>query len=638
MNNVHHFQWPEDEPALARSARESAAASPTESSRAGPCGGPARPYRPVSNRHRAGLSAYLNASIRPAIGTEWVIVPAGAQQHADFLSVLVPPRGNGVDEVPTAAQQAASGSRVPSGTSARYVRGAAPAAALCHTAAVKNGTPSGGLRLLLELIPPQGAEACRACPPGTCGAGVDDQRVLYRAIAALVAANTRSPCSKPVMVLTNLQNVWKLIWLGRAGGASGGSGDVSSPRHGMRNASSTGLSHGGAGSAAGGSNNPNTDVFVWRLDAPDAVSVLRSMLAEESMTWDGEVSSEAHGVGGGLRSIWANFRSGGGPMTSFRNRCSPQNHAMTGAGSGADGTETRTPSPPPVSYVEQLRPGTSYSTQSTNGRCQQIGGEMARERHPSTASAPGRAMVGFSGAGSGAGTESPFSEAFHTGPVIGYMSHNTSNGGSGGEHREHRYHQYVSNGYGSASSHDDSGYPPNGYSAHLVGSRIIGLPGFPSVVNPLVAEPQVLDRLIPFLAGDGYLFVAGVCKGWRKAWGVARPQETYVDAAVQSPSRLGWARASGCAWSGNVCARAAGGGYLATLRYARAIRCPWDWRTCATAAAEVRVRVCVYACACCDVVGCSCIFPTVAETIFCGHWILLVCFDFASLGYLTVFR
>ncbi|CAN0536503.1 unnamed protein product, partial [Scytosiphon promiscuus] len=39
-------------------------------------------------------------------------------------------------------------------------------------------------------------------------------------------------------------------------------------------------------------------------------------------------------------------------------------------------------------------------------------------------------------------------------------------------------------------------------------------------------------------------------------------------------SRLGWARSSGCSWGPMVCARAAAGGYLATLRYARAIGCP----------------------------------------------------------------
>lgn len=100
-------------------------------------------------------------------------------------------------------------------------------------------------------------------------------------------------------------------------------------------------------------------------------------------------------------------------------------------------------------------------------------------------------------------------------------------------------------------------------------------------------DPTVLRHLLPFVAGDGFLFVAGVSRGWRDAWGVERPPETTIDAAVESPSRLGWARASGLEWGAIVCARAAAGGHLATLRYARALKCPWDWRTCAHSATKV---------------------------------------------------
>ena len=100
-------------------------------------------------------------------------------------------------------------------------------------------------------------------------------------------------------------------------------------------------------------------------------------------------------------------------------------------------------------------------------------------------------------------------------------------------------------------------------------------------------EPSVLRRVMEFAYDDGFLFVAGVSRSWRGAWCVERPPETSIDAAVQSPSRLGWARASGCSWGPMICARAAAGGHLATLRYARAIGCPWDWRTCAHAASKV---------------------------------------------------
>lgn len=582
VNDSHRFQWRDDQPVVSE-ASETKSIAPEIPTKEGPHRRSTSPYRPTCSRVRAGLAAYLNASIRPVAGSEWVIPGRNANEHADFLSVLVL-RGN---RLPGAAPQAPSESRAGAGTNARYFQGEAPTAALCLSAAVANGTPSGGLRVVLELVPPIPLGASRPTVRAIRGGGapgVDDQSVLYRAIASLVAANARSPCSKPVVVLTDLQGVWKLMWLGRGGGGSGS--EASSSGHPMRDASPTspnmrGGSGGGGGVAIGGTNSPNVDVFVWRLGAADAVSVLRSILAEESTTWDGEVSAVARGDGVGLGSIWANFRSGGGPMASLRNRYNLHDHHSTaGVDSGGGDTGVRTVSPSPISYMEHLRSGTCFSAQILHGRGQQSGGEMVRERQTSFASAPGRAAAAE---GFGGGTSSSFLELLHSGQAVSSIA---------GEHREHRY---SSNGHSSSNDHYEHPYLANGHAANSYAagpSGMVNRNGFlvpPPVTNPLVYEPTVLQHLIPFVAGDGFLFVAGVCKGWREAWGMSRPQETSLDAAVQSPSRLGWARASGCTWSATVCARAAGGGYFATLRYARAVRCPWDWRTCAQAAAEVRV-------------------------------------------------
>jgi len=47
---------------------------------------------------------------------------------------------------------------------------------------------------------------------------------------------------------------------------------------------------------------------------------------------------------------------------------------------------------------------------------------------------------------------------------------------------------------------------------------------------------------------------------------------------------LQWARAQGCGWNEETCARAAEGGHLAVLQWARAQGCPWNEWTCTCAA------------------------------------------------------
>lgn len=523
INNVHHFRWPED---AVRDAIQSSPAAP--------------PYRPTTDVQRAVLAAYLNDSLRPATGSEWVI-PRANDQSADFLSVPVPHFGF-----------------APARSGSRRVRGAAPAAAVCLSTAVTNGTPSSGLRVVLELAPPcevssntgpgvsAGEESAVPVTGTGTGTGVDREEMLHRAIASLVAANARSPLSKPVVVLTDLQDVWKLIWLGGTARSLGG-----------RDSDDARLGSSSRGSCYHGL----TDVFVWRLGAADAASVIRSMLLEETASWDGEVSwvARSGGGGGGSNSssnAWpyaggrgSNGSFGGGrdgrsPMASLRNR-----HHRSGGGS--DSRDGRT-LPPDVFMELPLRQGGSLSGPSV-AQGQQHSGDGERDRR--MVSAPGAVDIGGSG---------------HCGSGSSYHG----NGGTNGYPIGHFNTESHSNGHSNN---------------HVLSDAVGGGTGGPiaAPVNPLVSEPDVLNHLIPFVADDGFLFVAGVSRSWRRAWGVERQPETRIDAAVQSPSRLGWARSSGCAWSSNICARAASGGYLATLRYARAIRCPWDWRTCAHAATKV---------------------------------------------------
>lgn len=112
--------------------------------------------------------------------------------------------------------------------------------------------------------------------------------------------------------------------------------------------------------------------------------------------------------------------------------------------------------------------------------------------------------------------------------------------------------------------------------------------------NPLVDDEDVLLHLMPFAEAEGYQFVGGVSKCWRDAWdggGDGRPHETKLNSAVESASRLAWARSGGCRLDATTCERAAAGGHLDALRYARGQRCPWDAGTCTQAAASGKLSI-----------------------------------------------
>lgn len=115
--------------------------------------------------------------------------------------------------------------------------------------------------------------------------------------------------------------------------------------------------------------------------------------------------------------------------------------------------------------------------------------------------------------------------------------------------------------------------------------------------NPLVNDEDVLLHLMPFAEAEGYQFVGGVSKCWRDAWdgghggnsGLKR--ESTLASAVESASRLAWAKAGGCRWDATICQRAAAGGHLDTLRFARSRGCLWDERTCTQAAASGQLSI-----------------------------------------------
>lgn len=109
--------------------------------------------------------------------------------------------------------------------------------------------------------------------------------------------------------------------------------------------------------------------------------------------------------------------------------------------------------------------------------------------------------------------------------------------------------------------------------------------------NPLLDDDDILLHLIPFVIPEGYLYVAGVTKCWQEAWGM-HPKITSIDNAVESASRLEWAKGQqGWSWDATVCRRSAAGGHLGALRYARSQGCPWNEQTCSEAAAAGHLSI-----------------------------------------------
>eukprot|EP00752_Nemacystus_decipiens_P018239 g16367.t1 len=418
------------------------------------------------------------------------------------------------------------------------------------------------------------------------------------------------------------------------------------------------------------------DVFVWRLKAADAASVVRSMLNDETVSWDGEVSwpPRQTTAGGGQDELpggpsprgGSGGRSGGelsGPMAALKDRHlvgrgsqhqgqqqqQQQQHyvgrrrSFTADGgpaarrnsnsSGTGGVEyyingvTRTMSPPLAMEMALRRGGgsSSFTGHSLPGQ-RMAGGSQGDVGEHQPRETRALSYGGHHGSGMDRAAEMG-RPAFFSGPHVDERNSfeerfGGGGGGGGGGHGSwigHHSNGYLANGGYANGNHAT----PNGFSngrarsfsfrgAGCGGgggggggggdgdSRSNAVPPPPSPPPPVSprsvlagggTDSTVLRHLLTFVAGDGFLFIAGVSRGWRDAWGVERAPETTIDAAVESPSRLGWARASGLEWGANVCARAAAGGHLATLRYARALKCPWDWRTSAHAATKALVPV-----------------------------------------------
>lgn len=262
--------------------------------------------------------------------------------------------------------------------------------------------------------------------------------------------------------------------------------------------------------------------------------------------------------------------------SSFTGNSLPGQRAMTG-GSLGEGGEL------PPRECRAFSTGGQYASDRLDRAAEMMGRRSTLANlYPNHGGGGGG---GNSSGGGGAGDEGYSFDDRFGGRQLSNGSHHSSHGGA--TPKEHRGGSFDNNGRGSP----DNSSRQRSFPASSPRTRPLSPPSAP--LNPLV-DPTILRHLIPFAAEDGFLFVAGVSRSWRDAWGVERPPETEVDAAVQSPSRLGWARASGLVWGPSVCARAASGGHLATLRYARALGCPWDWTCCALATTQVRLVSCVF--------------------------------------------
>lgn len=106
------------------------------------------------------------------------------------------------------------------------------------------------------------------------------------------------------------------------------------------------------------------------------------------------------------------------------------------------------------------------------------------------------------------------------------------------------------------------------------------------ILNPLTDHADILGVVMPFASDQGYLFVAGVSKRWRMAWG-DRPENTRMESALRSVSCVAWAKDSGCRWDKWICWQVAKGGSLEVMQWCRANGCPWDEWACMKAAEGV---------------------------------------------------
>ncbi|CAM9349360.1 unnamed protein product, partial [Sphacelaria rigidula] len=125
--------------------------------------------------------------------------------------------------------------------------------------------------------------------------------------------------------------------------------------------------------------------------------------------------------------------------------------------------------------------------------------------------------------------------------------------------------------------------------------------------NPLVDNTRVLRLVWSFSSAEAFLFIAGVSRHWRHAWGgtnngsfhedngsnSGRPRATVTSlySAVQSTSCLAWSKDSGLPWNEKTAAYAAALGGLEQIKYARSQGCPWDEMTCSMVASTGQLEL-----------------------------------------------
>ena len=107
---------------------------------------------------------------------------------------------------------------------------------------------------------------------------------------------------------------------------------------------------------------------------------------------------------------------------------------------------------------------------------------------------------------------------------------------------------------------------------------------------------DIIAEIFKFVGRGNFLFVAGTSRQFYRVYETMCKNKndttkTTRRSAVESISRLQWARANECPWDRWTCAYAALNGHLEVLQWARANECPWDWRTCAYAAENGHLEV-----------------------------------------------
>jgi len=106
---------------------------------------------------------------------------------------------------------------------------------------------------------------------------------------------------------------------------------------------------------------------------------------------------------------------------------------------------------------------------------------------------------------------------------------------------------------------------------------------------------DLIEEVFKFLGQGHFLFVAITSRRFHRIYRSTcencNDTGTTMRSAVESISRLQWARSNGCPWDERTCACAARNGHLEVLQWSRANGCPWDWRTCDDAARNGHLEV-----------------------------------------------